>query len=190
MKNEKTIIERIINRLWNIILELEVFILHLTGYIPSHNFRKFMYMLGGIQIGWGSTIHMGARFYDPRNIVIGEDSIIGEYAVLDGRDKLMIGDHVALATGVMIYNSKHDINDKNFKPINGPVVIGDYVFIGPRAIILPGVRIGRGAVVAAGAVVTKDIKPNAIVAGVPAEKIGERKLKKLEYHLGRPRLFR
>ena len=67
--------------------------------------------------------------------------------------------------------------------------IGDYVFIGPRAIILPGVKIGRGAVVAAGAVVTKDVPEKTIVAGVPAETIGERRVKEFNYRLGRARLW-
>ncbi|KKQ96441.1 MAG: Acetyltransferase, partial [Candidatus Woesebacteria bacterium GW2011_GWA1_39_12] len=69
------------------------------------------------------------------------------------------------------------------------VEIKDYVFIGPRAIILPGVSIGRGAVVAAGAVVTKNVPDFAIVGGVPAKVIGERKNKNLNYRLGRARLF-
>jgi acetyltransferase-like isoleucine patch superfamily enzyme len=69
------------------------------------------------------------------------------------------------------------------------VEIGDYVFIGPRAIILPGVKIGRGAVIAAGAVVTKDVPDFTIVGGVPAKAIGERKNKNPNYKLGRPRLF-
>ena len=67
--------------------------------------------------------------------------------------------------------------------------IGDYVFIGPRVIILPGVRIGKGAIVGAGAVVTKDVSDFAIVGGIPAEVIGERKTKDLHYKLGRARWF-
>ena len=133
---------------------------------------------------------MGACFYDPSNIEIGEDTIIGEDAVLDGRDKLKIGNHVALASGVMIFNSQHEIDDEHFSPSSAPVIIEDYVFIGPRAIIQPGVKIGRGAIVAAGAVVTKDVPPFTIVGGVPAKTIGERKLKDLHYKLGRARWFR
>ena len=110
--------------------------------------------------------------------------------MLDGRAKLMIGSHVDIATDVMIYNSKHDINDENFVAIDEAVVVNDYVFIGPRAVILPGVTIGYGAIVAAGAVVTKDVPPYAIVGGVPAKIIGERKLKSLSYKLGRARWFR
>lgn len=184
------LIGKILNRLLNILLEFEVYLLHLIGHIPSHHFRRFFYRFSGIKIGKGSTIHMYTRFYDPRNIEIGEDTIVGEFAVLDGREKLKIGNHVAIASEVMIYNSEHNINDKNFKAINGKVIIDDYVFIGPRAIILPNVTIGKGAVIAAGAVVTKDVPPFAIVGGVPAKIIGERKNKNLNYKLGRARWFR
>lgn len=186
----KELIKKIKMRILNILLEFEVFFLHLVGKIPSHHLRRFFYRIAGMKIGKGSAIHMGARFYDPRNIEIGEDTIIGEFAVLDGRDLLKIGNHVAIASEVMIYNSEHDINDLNFKAITAKVIIEDYVFIGPRAIILPGVKIGRGAVIAAGAVVTKDVPPYAIVGGVPAKIIGERRNKNLNYKLGRARWFR
>lgn len=184
------VIQKIINRIVNIVLEFEVYLLHLIGRLPSHHIRRFFYRRSGIKIGKGSTIHMYARFYYPKNIEIGNDTIVGELAVLDGRAKLKIGNHVAIASGVMIYNSEHDINDKNFKPITAEVIIEDYVFIGPRAIILPGIKIGKGAIIAAGAVVTKDIPPFAIAAGVPAKIIGERRNKALNYKLGRARWFR
>jgi maltose O-acetyltransferase len=90
----------------------------------------------------------------------------------------------------MIYNSQHDVNQENFAATNAPVKIEDYVFIGPRAIILAGVTIGRGAIVGAGAVVTKDVPPYAMVGGVPAKIIGERRNKDLHYKLGRARWFR
>lgn len=181
---------KLINRAFNIFLEFEIFLLHLVGYVPSHFFRRFFYRLSGIKIGKGSTIHTKARFYDPRNILIGQDTIIGEGVVLDGRAMLKIGNHVDIASEVMIYNSQHNIESETFQAENKSVKIEDYVFIGPRVIILPGVVIGRGAIVAAGAVVTKDVPPYAIAGGVPAKIIGERKLKSLNYKLGRARWFR
>jgi len=184
------IFNKVINRTKNIFLEFEVYWLHLVGCVPNHCFRRFFYRLAGIKIGGGSTIHTKARFYDPRNISIGDDTIVGEGAVLDGREKLMIGSHVDIASEVMIYNSQHDIEDENFSAVDKPIVIEDYVFIGPRSIILPGVKIGKGAIVAAAAVVTKDVPPYAIVGGVPAKIIGERKNKNLHYKLGRARWFR
>ena len=89
----------------------------------------------------------------------------------------------------MIYNSEHDLEKGDFSVRIEPVEIGDYAFVGPRAIILPGVKVGRGAVITAGAVVTKDISDFAIVGGVPAKVIGERKNKNPNYFLGRARLF-
>jgi maltose O-acetyltransferase len=183
-----------VRRVGSILLELEVFFLHCVGMIPSHHLRRFFYRLSGIRIGAGSTIHMYMRLYDPRNIIIGDDTIVGEFAVLDGREKLIIGNHVALATGVMIYNSEHNIEAEHFAADEGiasaSVAIGDYVFIGPRAILLPGVSIGKGAIVAAGAVVTKDVEPFTIVGGVPARTIGKRQNQDLHYRLGRARWFR
>ncbi len=181
---------KIIRRVKTILLEDIAMKLHVVGCVPSHHFRRFFYRLFGMKIGRGSTIHMGANFYNPFNIVIGEDSIVGEGVVLDGRDRLMIGNHVDIASEVMIYNSEHDIRDPNFHAIQAPVTIQDYVFIGPRAIILPGVTVKKGAVVGAGAVVTKDVDEGSIVGGVPAKKIGEREISEFSYRLGRAAWFR
>ncbi len=161
-----------------------------VGYVSCHHYRRFFYRLFGMKIGRGSTLHIRASFYNVANISIGEDSIIGEGAVLDGRDKLTIGNHVDIATEVMIYNSQHNIKDPAFCAVSAPVVIEDYVFIGPRAIILPGVTIKKGAVVGAGAVVTKDVEEGLVVGGVPAKQIGKRDVKNLNYRLGRAAWFR
>lgn len=177
-------------RIMSIISEFEVFILHIVGNIPSHHVRRLFYRISGMTIGSGSTLHMGIRFYDLGKIRIGRDTIIGEGTVLDGRDEIIIGDHVDIASEVMIYNAEHDVHDPRFSAVSGKVVIEDYVFIGPRAIILPGVTIHKGAVIGAGAVVTKDVSEYAIVGGVPAKIITERKTKDLQYRLGRARWFR
>ncbi len=148
-------------------LEFVVFLLHLIGWFPSHHVRRFCYRLAGVKIGDGSTLHMGTKFYEPAHITIGTDTIIGEGAVLDGRAALYIGDHVDFASEVMVYNAQHDLESPTFSAKMAPVVIKDYVFVGPRAIILPGVTIEKGAVVAAGAVVTKDVEAFSIVGGIP-----------------------
>lgn len=180
---------KIINRGFNLGLDLELLVVTWAGLVPSHLFRLLIYKMAGMEIGKGSRVHIGARFFYPANIKIGQGTIIGDNVFLDGRDKLLIGDHVDIASGVMILNSEHDINSEDFHATLAPVEIGNYVFIGPRVIILPGVKIGKGAVVAAGAVVTKDVEDFAVVGGVPAVVIGERKLKDPHYKLGRARLF-
>src|SRR3990167_4973265 len=163
------------NRFYNYLADFVLFWLHLLCYIPSHHVRRFLLRLAGAKIDQGSSFHMGCRFFSLKKIKIGEDSIIGN--------------HVDIASDVMIYNSEHDINSDDFRAVVGAVEIEDYVFIGPRAIILPGVKISKGAVVGAGAVVTKDVADFTVVGGVPAEVIGERKLKDPHYKLGRARLF-
>jgi len=180
---------KIANRIYNWWLDFELMLLRWVGHVPFHSFRKLCYTLAGMRIGNGSTLHMWASFFNPGNIRIGEGTIVGDHTFLDGRAALKIGSHVDIASSVMIYNSEHDLAKEDFGAIEEPVEIGDYVFIGPRAIILPGVKIGKGAVVAAGAVVTKDVPDFAIVGGVPAQIIGERKNKNLKYRLGRARLF-
>jgi maltose O-acetyltransferase len=185
----KQAFKKIITRLYNYLLEFELMLLRFAGHIPSHHLRNLIYRLSGIKIGKSSTIHMWAKFFQPKNITIGEDTMIGNTAFLDGRANITIGNHVDIASEVMIYNSEHDINDPNFAAIEDKVIIDDYVFIGPRAIILPGVHLGKGAIVAAGAVVTKDVSDFNIVGGVPAKVIGERKNKNPSYKLGRARLF-
>jgi len=182
-------LKKIINRFKNVFLDFELFILTLIGNVPSHSFRNLFYKMAGIKIGKKSTLHMGARFYYPGNISIGEGTIIGNSAFIDGRDQVSIGSHTDIASEVLIYNSEHNLNDPAFTATCEPVTIGDYCFIGPRVIIMPGVKIGNGAVIAGGAVVTKNVDASSIVGGVPAKKIGDRTLTQYKYKLGRPRLF-
>ncbi len=186
----KEVTQKAVSRGVNVMLDFELMVLNLiSSTVPLHSVRRLAFRLAGVKIGKNSFVHMGTRFYLPIGITIGSGTIIGDRCFLDGRAKLTIGNHVDIASQVLIYNSEHDVNSEGFDPIEEPVEIEDYVFIGPRAIILPGVKIGRGAVVAAGAVVTGNVKEFEIVGGVPAKVIGERKNKDAHYRLGRARLF-
>lgn len=187
--NSKQIFQKVIIRIKTIFLEFWLMVLRFVGYIPIHSIRKIFYIASGIDMPFSSTIHIGANFFNPSNITIGNDTIIGDHCFMDGRAKLTIGSHVGIASQVLIYNDEHNINSDNYENSFGPVEIGDYVFIGPRSIILPNIKIGKGAVVAAGAVVTKDIPEFEVWGGVPAQKISDRKNKNPTYKLGRAMLF-
>jgi maltose O-acetyltransferase len=163
-------------------------ILLMTGHIPSQIVRSSIYRLFGLKIGKNSYIFGKAEIRSPRHIIIGQNTIIGHNAILDGRGGLEIGNNVNLSSGVWIWTVEHMANDSNFCSVSERVIIEDYSWISCRTVILPGVRIGYGSVVCAGAVVTKNVEPYSIVAGVPAKKIGER-VKNLNYTLGKPMSF-
>jgi maltose O-acetyltransferase len=126
---------------------------------------------------------MGCRFLNGRKIQLGERNVINFGCLLDGRRyEIRIGNDVSIGPEATILTLGHDPQSPDFADRGGDVVIGERVWIAYRAIILPGVNIGDGAVVAAGAVVTKDVEPYSIVAGVPATEIGTRN-QDLRYHL-------
>ncbi len=154
--------------------DMVLFFLTVIGYVPCHLFRKTTYRMFGVTIGEKTSFHWRARFYNPRGLTIGANSIVGNDAMLDARNGIIIGENVSLSMGVWIWTMEHDPQDPYYRVKGGPVVIEDYVWISCRVVILPNLTIGKGAVVAAGAVVTKDVPPYAIVGGVPAKIIGER----------------
>jgi putative colanic acid biosynthesis acetyltransferase WcaF len=161
--------------LWRNLWGFGLYAIFLTGYIPSHGLRKFLYRyLFGVKIGRRSIIHWQTRWFKPSGIRIGNECNIGNNAFLDGRCGLTIGNRVATGAEIMIYTLQHDIDSADFGTAGGPVIIEDYVYIGPRAIILPNVHVGCGAVIAAGAVVTSDVSDFAVVGGVPAKFLRER----------------
>lgn len=103
---------------------------------------------------------------------------------------VIIGNNVDIAQETNIWTEQHDYNSPTYNAVCKTVIIEDYVWLASRVTVLPGVLIGRGAVVASGAVVTKDVPPLAIVAGIPAKIIGYRKEEALQYHLGDRAWFR
>ncbi len=157
---------------------------HIVAHIPSYALRRAWYRrVMGIEMGPGSSVQSGCYLwsYGPgsnrrlRNS-IGARTIINRRSCLDARSGLRIGDDVSISPEVAILTTQHDMNDVEFALRGRGVVIEDHVWIGMRAMVLPGVTIGRGAVVAAGAVVTADVAPLDVVGGVPARVIGHRSL--------------
>lgn len=162
--------------------DLLIFILTVVGYVPIHSFRLAVYRFAGIRIGKDSSFHWRARFYRPWKLRIGRNTIIGNDAMMDARNGIEIGDNVSLSMGVWIWTMEHDPQSPLYEVKGGPVRVEDYAWVSCRVTVLPDVTIGKGAVVAAGSVVTRDVEPYSIVAGVPAKKVGER-TRDLRYRL-------
>ncbi len=150
-------------------------------HIPFWNIRRTILKSRGIKIGSGSFIMKKVYFQDVFRLEIGEFSHINRGCLIDARGGLRIGDNVSISHNVSLVTGGHDHQSFIFAGKFKPISIDDYVWIGIGAIVLQGVHIGKGAVVCAGAVVTKDVGEYEIVAGVPAKKVGERN-HNLEYH--------
>jgi acetyltransferase-like isoleucine patch superfamily enzyme len=148
---------------------------HWIGKFPSRRVRE-IYLKGWLgTFGAKSGVQMGCRFLNGRKVYLGERNVINFGCLFDGRKyQIRTGSNVSIGPEATILTLGHDPRSAVFADRGGDVVIGDRVWIGYRAIVLPDVKIGEGAVVGAGAIVAKDVEPYAIMAGNPARKIGER----------------
>lgn len=160
---------------------LEYIFIALLKYIPSRHIRKFLLRLRGAVIADNVSMFANVDYRCPSKLKIGNGSSIGPLVMLDARAGLEIGENVTIAYRATIWTVHHDMNSPVFANKGEKVVIHDYAWICSNSTILPGVTIGEGAVVASGAVVTKDVDPYSIVGGVPAKKIGERKKQEYTY---------
>ena len=153
----------------------------IISYIPSHIIRNFFYRyIFRVKMGKGVTIYSGVEMRSPWKVEIGENSIIGNDCLLDGRRGLKIGKNVNISSGVWIWTLHHDPQSPTFAAVGDKVVIGDFVWLCSRSTVLPGVKVGEGAVLAASGVAVKDIPSYVIVGGVPAKEIAKRS-KELTY---------
>jgi acetyltransferase-like isoleucine patch superfamily enzyme len=144
-------------------------------YVPSCHFRLALFRLRVAKLGKGVGLLMGVELRHGRNVFIGDRVVINRRVLLDGRGgQLIIGNDVDIAQETNIWTLEHDVHSDVHADKGGDVVIEDHVWIASRATILPGVRIGKGAVIACSSVVTKDVPAMAIVGGVPAKVIGMR----------------
>lgn len=157
--------------------------------LPFHFIRLAFYRYCmKFDIAPGSNIFMDAWFDSRTNFKLGKNSVINQKCRLDNRACITIGNSVSISAEVCILTAEHYPQSSDFSGGVRPVNIEDYVFVGTRAMILPGVTLGKGSFIAAGAVVTKDVPPFTIVAGVPAKPIGSRR-SDLNYSASYPRLF-
>ena len=148
---------------------------HIVTRIPSHTVRLWFYRRClRLEIEPDSYIFMGAWIDTRGNFQMKRNSVINQKCRLDNRGGIFIGENVSVAAEACILTADHDFRTPDNVGRQRPVVIEDFAFVGTRAMILPGVTIGKGAIVAAGAVVTRSVAPYTVVAGVPAREIGQR----------------
>ena len=148
---------------------------------PSKRFRNYMLRKMGMTFQGDARIYAGFHIRNPRGIVLGNGVSIGPKVLLDGRKGLTIEEGAVIGYGAIIWTLNHDYNDIHFCGKGAPVTIGRRAWICSNSIILPGITIGEGAVVASGAVVTHNVEPYTIVGGVPAKVIGKRAEKEYDY---------
>jgi maltose O-acetyltransferase len=163
-------------RIWRRILS----ILFGSGELePIRKLRSRYFRTVLESIGHNTRIEQGVKIYTPGNVSLGDGCFLGARTNLYAFDKIKIGDNVLIAPEVLMITRNHVFSDatKTIREqgyVYAPIVIEDDVWLGFRAIVLPGVRIGRGAVVAAGSVVTNDVPARAVVGGIPARIIKKR----------------
>ncbi len=169
---------------------------HVINHIPSYTLRYAWYRkVLGWRIGPKASILLGQHVQmagvrtSGRKVVIGKGTVINYGCLLYTTGGIVIGDQVSISAGVWLVTGTHDINHPQFIDSYKPIVIGNYAWIGMRATILGGVTIGEGAVVMAGAMVTRDVTPFAVVGGVPAKVVGNRELCDPSYSLDFRPLF-
>lgn len=153
----------------------------LVSFIPSRSIRRLLFNAVGGGINSSVSMFRSVKIRNPKGLRIGEHSSIGPQVLLDARCGLEIGKCVTVAYDAVIWTLHHDMNSPTFDGKGGKVTIDDYAWLCSRCIILPGVKIGKGAVVASGAVVSKDVEPFTIVGGIPAKVIGQRENKDYTY---------
>lgn len=165
---------------WNIKVEIfqwkMLLLMHIPGRAGSFLRKKLM----GFK-RCGKNVYIGDHvwFRAPAKISMGDDCRIHPKCFLDGPGEIEIGSHIGIASGTQIYTQNHRYKDKNVlyyqqKVELAKVVIEDDVWVGANSLILAGVTLKQGTIVAAGSIVTKDSEPYSVIAGVPAKKIGQR----------------
>lgn len=156
--------------------------------IPSRHIRRGFYQMLGSKLGENCFPCRRVEILFPKGLVLEAGVSVGWFVELDARGGIKIGHDTNISSHVKLITGSHDIDSPDFKADFLPIYIGHHVWIGTGAIILQGVKIGDGAIVAAGAVVTKDVEPWTVVGGVPAQIINTRKKTQM-YKIGKPPIF-
>jgi acetyltransferase-like isoleucine patch superfamily enzyme len=143
-------------------------------HLPSRRLRKAWLRALGATLEPGCVVFAGTTVLGANRLHIGARANIGWRCVLDARGGLRIGADSVIASDTQLISGRHDFDDDEFVAHFDPITIGDHCWLATRSLVIGGVAVGRGAVVAAGAIVTRDVEDMTVVAGVPAQVIRKR----------------
>ena len=146
---------------------------------PSRLFKRWrteVLRLFGAKLSKTASVHASARIWAPWNLEMGDCSTISDNVDCYNVDKIVLGNNVTVSQRAFLCTASHDIRSKGHELLTSPITIGDGAWVAAESFVGMGIRIGKGAVVGARAVVTKDIEPWSIVGGNPAKKIGTRSI--------------
>ena len=139
-----------------------------SGWIPSSSLRVYLLRLFGARVGSDVVIKPAVNVKYPWHLVVGDDCWIGEQAWIDNLTTVELGSDVCVSQGAYFCTGNHDWTDQHFGLRVSPIHVGDGAWVGAKSLLMPGIVVGAGAVVAAGSVVTRSIPPFEIHAGNPA----------------------
>ena len=149
---------------------------HFVNRVPIANLRVWLYEILGVRFvdRHSSIIMLGAHIAQPRSLRVGRNTIIGPGCWLDARGGLTFGENVNISGGAIFQTGKHYVDSPSFEAAFEPIVIEDRAWVAQNGFVLGGVTVGEGAIVAAGAVVSKDVAPYTVVGGSPAQWLRDR----------------
>ncbi|MEG3345852.1 acyltransferase [Pseudoalteromonas sp. B5MOD-1] len=168
------------NQIYFLVLRFLNFIINLMFF---HCIKNKLLRFLNVKLSSSATINGRVRFFGFREVTVGINSCINFGCYLDNRDSIKIGDNVSIAHDVKIYTAGHDYNSNDFSFVKAPVEIGDNSVVFSNVLIMPGVKVGNGAVILPGSVVTKDLIELGVYGGVPAKLLRMRAADSLNYEI-------
>ena len=142
---------------------------------PMHKWRAFLLRCFGAKLGKNCRIYHSVRIWAPWNLICQDFVVVGPRAEIYNPSIVSLGNYVTVSQGSYICGANHDYNDPAFTLVSEPISIEDFAWITAKAVVLQGLTVGEGAVLAIGSVATKDLTPWTVYGGIPARPIKKRK---------------
>lgn len=147
-----------------------------SGWFPCSKLKSIVLRVFGAKIGAGLVLKTHVRIKYPWRLTIGEHCWIGQDAWIDNLANVRLGDHVCISQGAYLCTGSHDHSKRTFDLITQPIEIDSGVWVGAKAVLLPGVKIGANAVVAAGTVARGSVGEGAVIGGSAIRPLGDRRV--------------